>query len=175
MRTSWAGFTRAPFTCTLPPATAAAARLRVLKKRAHHSHLSRRIFCRPSCIDDFLSLGLFTHHSPANLQRQGGIAIPPSSMSARDCRPTLDALARYSQSMPPSLMSARDCRPTGLGLRPSYIDDFLSLGLFTHHSPANLQRQGGIAIPPSSMSARDCRPTLDALARYSQSMPPSLM
>src|SRR5262245_12613086 len=37
-----AGFTRSPLMCTLPPLTACAARERVLKNRAHHSHLSMR-------------------------------------------------------------------------------------------------------------------------------------
>src|SRR5262249_33729051 len=37
------GFTRSPFSLTLPPAIAVWARLRVLKKRAAHSHLSMRM------------------------------------------------------------------------------------------------------------------------------------
>ena len=41
-RTSFAGFTRAPFRCTRPPSTASVARPRVLKKRAAQSHLSIR-------------------------------------------------------------------------------------------------------------------------------------
>src|SRR2546426_12564669 len=39
---------RAPFTSTLPPSTACAARARVLKKRAHQSQVSRRT--EPSAI-----------------------------------------------------------------------------------------------------------------------------
>src|SRR5690606_18254300 len=35
---------RAPLQCTLPPSMACLARLRVLKKRAAHSHLSSRTF-----------------------------------------------------------------------------------------------------------------------------------
>ena len=42
MRIRRAGFACAPFTSTLPPETAWAARLRVLKKRAAHNHLSSR-------------------------------------------------------------------------------------------------------------------------------------
>src|SRR5204863_9068631 len=41
-RTSLAGFAAPSLTSTLPPAHAAAARLRVLKKRAAQSHLSTR-------------------------------------------------------------------------------------------------------------------------------------
>src|SRR5690606_4266875 len=37
-----AGFARTPFTATRPAFTASLASARVLKKRAHHSHLSRR-------------------------------------------------------------------------------------------------------------------------------------
>src|SRR4051794_24737286 len=41
--TSFAGLTRAPFTCTRPPGTASVAALRVLKKRAAQIHLSTRM------------------------------------------------------------------------------------------------------------------------------------
>src|SRR5713101_180051 len=47
-RTSFAGFTRTPFTWTRPPSTAAAAALRVLKNRAAHSHLSTLACSMPS-------------------------------------------------------------------------------------------------------------------------------
>lgn len=40
--TGLAGFARLPFTSTFPPVAAAAARARVLKKRATHNHLSSR-------------------------------------------------------------------------------------------------------------------------------------
>ena len=41
-RTAFEGFTRAPFTRTRPPTTAAVAALRVLNTRAAQSHLSIR-------------------------------------------------------------------------------------------------------------------------------------
>src|SRR5215207_1377730 len=47
--TSFDRFTRSPATCTLPPSIASTARARVLKKRAAHSHLSRRTRPGVSC------------------------------------------------------------------------------------------------------------------------------
>ena len=41
-RTCREALTRSPLTCTCPPSTASCARLRLLKKRAHQSHLSIR-------------------------------------------------------------------------------------------------------------------------------------
>src|SRR3954463_14496414 len=48
-RTSFAGFTRTPFTCTWPPATASVASPRVLKNRAAQSHLSTRTRSTSAC------------------------------------------------------------------------------------------------------------------------------
>src|ERR1041385_3149243 len=42
MRSCLAGYARVPLTCTFPPAIAAEASARVLKKRAAHSQRSRR-------------------------------------------------------------------------------------------------------------------------------------
>src|SRR5258706_13812833 len=44
---SCAGFVLSPLSCTRPPATACCARLRVLKKRAAQSHLSKRRITAP--------------------------------------------------------------------------------------------------------------------------------
>ena len=57
MLTVFAGLTRTPLRCALPPSTASAASERVLKKRAAHSHLSIRSRSAPlSFVELFIKI-----------------------------------------------------------------------------------------------------------------------
>src|SRR4051794_14650864 len=69
--TSFAGLTRAPFTCTRPPRTASVAALRVLKKRAAQIHLSTRMQAGlAGALAGLIELEL-TKLDPANLAGEG--------------------------------------------------------------------------------------------------------
>src|SRR6267143_362249 len=111
-RTSFEGFTRAPFSCTWPPTTASVARLRVLKKRAAHSHLS----IRTCSITAAISLPHAAPPRPVAVHARGGYGGSTAALPA-DRADRAQSLSRTGRRGPRPRLARRLHRHAALGPR----------------------------------------------------------